>query len=42
MERIQCITFASEVGQHKTAEMPGVRQSDISKAILKKTKHLCD
>ena len=36
MERIPLTTFATEVGQHKTAEMLGVRQSAISKAILKK------
>ncbi|MEG0281318.1 MAG: Cro/CI family transcriptional regulator [Morganella sp. (in: enterobacteria)] len=36
MERIPLTTFATEIGQHKAAEMLGVRQSAISKAILKK------
>lgn len=34
MERIPLTTFATEVGQHKTAEMLGVRQSAISNSPL--------
>ncbi|HIH5821227.1 TPA: Cro/CI family transcriptional regulator [Proteus mirabilis] len=36
MERVPLTKFATELGQHKTAELLGVRQSAISKAILKK------
>ncbi|MDK7757728.1 MULTISPECIES: Cro/CI family transcriptional regulator [Providencia] len=36
MKRIPLIAFATEIGQNKAAEMLGVRQSAISKAILKK------
>lgn len=36
MKRIPLTTFATEIGQNKAAEMLGVRQSAISKAILKK------
>ncbi|MEY0337819.1 Cro/CI family transcriptional regulator [Providencia stuartii] len=36
MKRIPLTTFATEIGQNKVAEMLGVRQSAISKAILKK------
>ncbi len=35
MERVPLTKFATELGQHKTAELLGVRQSAISKAILK-------
>lgn len=36
MERIPLTAFATELGQNKAAELLGVRQSAISKAILKK------
>ena len=36
MKRIPLTAFATEIGQNKAAEMLGVRQSAISKAILKK------
>lgn len=36
MKRIPLTAFATELGQNKVAEMLGVRQSAISKAILKK------
>lgn len=36
MEKVPLTKFATELGQHKTAELLGVRQSAISKAILKK------
>lgn len=36
MERIPLTVFATELGQNKVAELLGVRQSAISKAILKK------
>ncbi len=36
MERVPLTVFAAEIGQNKAAELLGVRQSAISKAILKK------
>lgn len=36
MKRIPLIAFATEIGQNNVAKMLGVRQSAISKAILKK------